>query len=76
MSRQIRQARGITLIELLVGILLAGVALTLVLPYISKLRGQAQVHGGVNNMRTIGQGMRNYHDVFRSFPVQPKPRDK
>src|SRR5258708_11747544 len=72
MPRQIRRVRGITLIELIVGILLVGVALTLVLPLIVSARTQARTHAGVNNMRKLGQAMHSYHDVYRSFPSPPK----
>jgi type II secretory pathway pseudopilin PulG len=75
MSRRIRRARGITLIELIVGVLLLGVALTLILPFIVKLRTQAGVHGNINNMRRIGEGVHVYHDVYRSFPSQPKSKN-
>ena len=72
MPRQKRQARGVTLIELLVGILLVGVALTLILPLIIEAREQARLHAVKNNMRSLGHAMHNYHDVFRSFPSSPK----
>jgi prepilin-type N-terminal cleavage/methylation domain-containing protein len=72
MSRRIRRARGVTLIELIVGILLVCITLTLVLPFIDRVRGKAQSQGAVNNMRKVGQAMHNYHDVYRSFPSPPK----
>jgi prepilin-type N-terminal cleavage/methylation domain-containing protein len=75
MPRRIRRARGVTLIELIVGILLVAVALTLILPFIVKIRAQAAVHGNVNKMRRIGEGVHVYHDVYRSFPSQPKSKD-
>ena len=70
-----RRARGVTLIEILVGILLVGVALTLVLPLIVKVRAQASVHAGINHMRKVGQAMHNYHDVYRSFPSPSKRKE-
>ncbi len=72
MSRRIHRARGVTLIELIVGILLVGIALTLALPLIVRIRAQAGVNAGANNMRKIGVAVGNYHDVFRSFPSQSK----
>ena len=73
--RRHRQYRGVTLIEILVGILLVLVALTLILPFVLKLRTQAKVHGGVNRMRRIGEALHTYHDVYRSFPSQTKGKD-
>lgn len=72
MSRRNRHARGVTLIELIVGILLVGIALTLILPYIDKARGQASSRANVNNLRRMGEGVRVYHDIYQSFPSQPK----
>ena len=72
MPRRIRRARGVTLIELIVGILLVGVALTLILPLIVEARAQARVQAVKNNMRKVGLAMHNYHDVYRSFPSPPK----
>ena len=75
MPWRIRRARGVTLIELLVVILLVGVALTLVMPLIVEVRAQARSQAVKNNMRTVGQAMHSYHDVFKSFPSQPKRKD-
>jgi len=61
-----------TLIELIVGILLVCITLTLVLPFIDKVRSKAQRQGSANNMRRVGEAMHVYHDVYRSFPSQPK----
>jgi len=72
MLRRIRQARGVTLIELLVGVLLVGVALTLALPMIVEARARARSQAVQNNMRKVGQALHNYHDVFKTFPSQPK----
>ena len=74
MSRRIRRARGITLIELIVGILLVGIALTLILPFIVKVRAQASGQTTVNNLRRMGEGVRVYHDIYQSFPSQPKDK--
>ncbi len=76
MSRRTRHPRGVTLMELIVGILVLVVVLTLLLPYIDKIRGQARDRSAVNNLRRNGEGIRVYHDVHQSFPTQPKPKDK
>lgn len=76
MFRRIRRARGITLIELIVGILLVGIALTLILPFIVKVRTQASGQANVNKLRRMGEGIRVYHDIYQSFPSQPKDKKK
>lgn len=76
MSLRFRHARGVTLVELIVGILLVGIALTLILPYIVKVRTQASGQAGVNNLRRMGEGVRVYHDIYQSFPSQPKGKQK
>jgi prepilin-type N-terminal cleavage/methylation domain-containing protein len=76
MFRRNRQARGVTLIELIVGILLAGVAFTLILMFIDKVRVKANFQTKGNRLRRIGEAVHIYHDVYQSFPSQPKPKDK
>lgn len=76
MSRRNRHARGVTLIELIVGVLLLAVVLTLLLPFIDRVRGRARSGAAVNNIRRMGEGIRVYHDVYQSFPMQPKDKTK
>jgi type II secretory pathway pseudopilin PulG len=75
MHRHDRYFRGVTLIEVIVGVLLIIVALTLILPMIVEARGQARVHAVKNNLRNVGVALHNYHDVYRTFPTQPKSQD-
>jgi len=75
MFRRSQSARGITLIELIVGIVVLIVVLTLILTFIDKIRGQSRSKAAVNNIRRMGEGIRVYHDVHQSFPVQPKGKD-
>jgi prepilin-type N-terminal cleavage/methylation domain-containing protein len=76
MSRRNRHARGVTLIELIVGILLLAVTLTLTLLFIDKIRAQVGRQKVQNNLRRIGEGVRVYHDVYQSLPSQPKDNDE
>jgi type II secretory pathway pseudopilin PulG len=75
MPWQFRQARGVSLVEIIVGILLVVVALTLALPMIVEARAHARSQAVNNNMRKVGVALHNYHDVYRSFPAQPKRSD-
>jgi len=75
MFRRNRQTRGVTLVELIVGILVSVVVLTLILLFIDKLRGHAYRGMNQNNMRRMGEGIRVYHDIYQSFPVQPKNKN-
>lgn len=76
MFRRNRHARGVTLVELIVGILLLTVTLTLTLLFIDKIRGQVGRQKVQNNLRRVGEGVRVYHDVYQSFPSQPRDKDK
>jgi prepilin-type N-terminal cleavage/methylation domain-containing protein/prepilin-type processing-associated H-X9-DG protein len=60
--------RGFTLIELLVVIAIIAVLIALLLPAVQAAREAARRAQCVNNLKQIGLGMHNYHQVNDCFP--------
>ncbi len=64
-----RSKRGFTLIELLVVIAIIAVLIALLLPAVQAAREAARRAQCVNNLKQMGIGLHNYHDVTGSFPT-------
>ncbi|MDR3634681.1 MAG: DUF1559 domain-containing protein [Isosphaeraceae bacterium] len=64
-----RVRRGFTLIELLVVIAIIAVLIALLLPAVQAAREAARRAQCVNNLKQIGLGLHNYHQVTDKFPI-------
>lgn len=65
-----RQRRtGFTLIELLVVIAIIAILIALLLPAVQQAREAARRSTCKNNLKQIGIGLHNYHDIYMQFPI-------
>tara|TARA_R110002072_G_scaffold302710_2_gene487542 strand:+ start:20062 stop:21123 length:1062 start_codon:yes stop_codon:yes gene_type:complete len=60
--------RGFTLIELLVVIAIIAILVALLLPAVQQAREAARRSTCKNQLKQLGLGMQNYHDVFSVYP--------
>ncbi len=68
MRRSVNRHRGFTLIELLVVIAIIAILVALLLPAVQSAREAARRSQCRNNLKQLGIGLHNYHDVNRTFP--------
>lgn len=71
LPHRFRGRRAFTLIELLVVIAIIAILVAILLPAVQQAREAARRSNCKNNLKQLGVGLHNYHDVYDTFPGHP-----
>jgi prepilin-type N-terminal cleavage/methylation domain-containing protein len=72
-ARRSRLARGFTLVEILVVVIILGILAAIVLPRISGATTESRINTFCNNLKTYGLQLSLYHDRFGEWPDDRSP---